>query len=277
MTAKYFFINDRFVPEDQASLQITDLSIQRGYGIFDFFKTVQGKPIFLEDHLDRFFNSATKMHLTIKQSRAELKTILSELILKNNIPDSGIKITVTGGYSADGFTQPADSNLIITQYPFTIPMEFNPKGISIITYDYQRQLSEMKTIDYSMAIWLQPLIKEKGADDVVYHHNGLLKETPRANFFIVSADQEVITAKNNVLKGVIRKNILNLQNPGFKITERDFTLEELTDASEAFITSTTKHILPVLKIDGKPVGDGKAGPVSAHLSKSLLEKVSGHF
>lgn len=277
MAAKYFFINDRFIADDEATLHISDLSIQRGYGIFDFFKTVQGKPIFLEDHLDRFFNSAEKMHLHIKQSPEELKTILTDLIAKNNIPDSGIKLTVTGGYSTDGFTQPAAPNLIITQHPFTIPMQFNPAGISIITYDYQRQLSDLKTIDYSMAIWLQPLIKQQGADDVVYHHDGLLKETPRANFFIVTSDQEVFTAKNKVLKGVIRKNILNLQNSGFKITERDFTLEELKNASEAFITSTTKHILPVLTIDGKPVGDGKAGPVSQKLSGLLLNKVKDHL
>ncbi|MGY0036866.1 aminotransferase class IV [Pedobacter sp. NJ-S-72] len=161
---------------------------------------------------------------------------------RNNLPDSGIKMTLTGGYSDDAYILPAAQNLIITQLPLTIPQGLQTEGITLVTYSYQRQLSEMKTLDYTMAIWLQPFIKENKADDVLYQYNGLVKETPRANFFIVTNEGEVITAKNDVLSGVIRKNILNLKDSGFQITARDFTLEELYNASEAFMTSTTKNI-----------------------------------
>jgi len=275
MADRYVFVNDSFLAEEQASLLVSDLAIHRGYGIFDFFKTINGKPIFLDDHLERFYNSIIKMHLHISQSPAQLKTILETLQSKNNLPDSGIKMIVTGGYSTDGFTLPAAQNLIISQTPFVVPMELNEKGISLVTYDYQRQLSEMKTLDYAMAIWLQPFIKQHLADDVLYHYEGLVKECPRANFFIVTKDQEIITAKNNILKGVIRKNILNMEDSGFKITERDFTLEELRNASAAFITSTTKHILPVKMIDQiKLEGSGE---VTKKLSDLLLKKVSAQL
>lgn len=273
MTGKYVFINNSFIPEDQASIHVSDLSIHRGYGIFDFFKTIQGKPVFLKDHLERFYNSASKMHLQIEHSPEQLESILTELLDKNDMPDSGVKLVLTGGYSPDGYMQAELPNLIISQQALTVSMEFNPIGLNLVTYDHQRQLSDLKTIDYAMAVWLQPFIKENQADDVVYHSEGLLKETPRANFFIVTADQEVITAKNKVLKGVMRKQILNFENSGFKITERDFTLEELGQAKEAFISSTTKHILPVLKINGRDVGNGKAGFVTQQLSELLLEKV----
>ncbi|WP_158799576.1 aminotransferase class IV [Pedobacter sp. L105] len=270
---KFVYINDTFVEEAQASILVSDLSIHRGYGIFDFFKTINGKPIFLQDHLERFYHSAASMHLKVIQTPIELENILTEMRERNQIPDSGIKITLTGGYSSDGYTLPESPNLIITQNPLHLSLDFNPAGISVVTYPYQRQLSEMKTLDYSMAIWLQPYIKESNSDDVLYHNNGSVKEVPRANFFIVTKDDEVVTAKTNVLSGVIRKNIFKLENTGLKITERDFTLDELRNAKEAFITSTTKHISPVLKVDGKSVGDGKAGKTSAHLSSQLLERV----
>jgi branched-chain amino acid aminotransferase len=273
MSPNTVFLNHTFIDAAQASLLITDLSIQRGYGIFDFFKTVNGKPIFLDDHIERFYNSAEKMHLFVSQTSAELKDIITELMQRNNLPDSGIKMTLTGGYSDDAYILPAAQNLIITQQPLTIPQGLQSEGITLVTYSYQRQLSEMKTLDYSMAIWLQPFIKENKADDVLYQYNDLVKETPRANFFMVTNEGEIITVKNNILSGVIRKNIINLKDSGFQITVRDFTLEELYNASEAFITSTTKNILPVLKIDGKEIGNGKAGTITAQLSALLLEKM----
>lgn len=273
MASKFVYINDSFADADTASVLITDLAVQRGYGIFDFFKTIGGKPIFLNDHLERFYNSARKMHLDIPYTTEELKAIIAELMEKNDLPDSGIRLTLTGGYSPDGFKLPAEQNLIITQLPFVMDLNLNTRGIKVVTYNYQRQLSGMKTIDYSMAIWLQPFIRENNADDVLYHDNGQVKEVPRANFFMVNDAKEVLTARGNVLPGVIRKNLLALQDHDFKIIERDFSLQELEHATEAFITSTTKHIMPVVEIDGRPVGDGKAGTVSAALLDLLVEKV----
>jgi len=272
MNLNYVYINDTFVESAQASLLISDLSIQRGYGIFDFFKTINGKPIFLEDHLERFYHSANKMHLDVGYTKEQLKSILDELLVKNNIPDAGIRITLTGGYATDGYTL-AKPNMVITQQPLSLKLEIDPKGISLVTYPHQRQLSDVKTLDYLMAIWLQPFIKEQGADDVLYHADGLIKECPRSNFFIVNGNNEVITAQNHVLKGVIRKNVLQLNHPDFKVIERDFNLQELENATEAFITSTTKHILPVVGINGKQIGDGKAGSVTKKLSDLLLQNI----
>lgn len=273
MAANFVFINSTFVPADQASILITDLSIQRGYGIFDFFKTINGKPIFLKDHLERFYQSAANMHLHIQQDAAALENILTELQQKNNLPDSGIRLTLTGGYSADGYTLAESPNLVITQIPLAPPLTFQPAGTNLVTYNYQRQLATSKTLDYAMAIWLQPFIKNNYANDVLYHHEGIVKEAPRANFFMVTRDREVVTAKTNVLKGVIRKNLLAMANSGITIVERDFTLDELNNAAEAFITSTTKNVLPVLNINGKPVGTGKAGQITEKLFELLLEKV----
>jgi len=268
----YTIVNGNFYPEQEASLLVSDLAIQRGYGIFDFFKMIDGQLIFLEDHLDRFYHSAQAMHLTVNQSRDELKAYLYELIKKNAFPNSGIRITLTGGYSPDGYTL-TKPNMIITQKALTVAKEINTSGIKVFTHPHLRQLPFAKTLDYMMAIWLQPLIKQKDADDVLYHDKGLVKECPRSNFFIVTKDNEVLTSGINVLKGIIRKKILDLQVEGLKIEEREISLDDLLHCKEAFITSSTKNILPVTTIDGKLVGDGTAGEVSRVLYQELKEVI----
>ncbi|MBC7399548.1 MAG: aminotransferase class IV family protein [Mucilaginibacter sp.] len=266
--SKYTIVNNDFLPATEASLKITDLGLQRGYGIFDFFKIIDGEVKFLEDHLDRFYNSAAQMHLPVDKTSDELKAMLFELMKKNDLPESGIKITLTGGYSPDGYTI-AKPNTIITQQALMLNKGDITPGIKLITYSHQRQLAHVKTLDYLMAIWLQPLIKENGADDVLYHSHGIVRECPRANFFIVTQNNEVITTATNILKGIVRKQLLNIKDSGFTITERDITIEDLHQCKEAFITSSTKNVLPVIAIDGKAIGKGVAGDVSIQLAAKL--------
>jgi D-alanine transaminase/branched-chain amino acid aminotransferase len=101
-----------------------------------------------------------------------------------------------------------------------------------------------------MAIWLQPVIKQNGADDVLYYQEGIISECPRSNFFIVTKDDTIVTASKNILKGVMRNKLIEIAKTGFDVEERDVTIKEIKSAKEAFITSTTKTILPVREIDG---------------------------
>lgn len=274
MNKLYVWVNDSLLPSEEASVNISDLAVQRGYGIFDFFETVEGKPVFLEDHLDRFFRSAVLMRLGVKQGRDEIRNRIMELIKKNNLGDSGIKIILTGGFSPDGFSI-AEPNLIITQQEFQIPRAMLEKGISIITHEYQRQFSDAKTLDYLQAIWLQPVLKEKKADDVLYHSNGLLRECPRANFFIITKDNKVLTPGSEMLKGITRKHVLEISAGMYETEARDVSMDELRNAKEAFITSTTKNILPVVQIDGRTLGNGMPGEVTRTLAKEYNRIIYG--
>jgi branched-chain amino acid aminotransferase len=263
------FINHEFVPAAKASLLVSDLAIQRGYGIFDFFRTANNVPLFLEDHLQRFFRSAATMRLPVGKSPEALKTLIDELIQRNNIPEAGIRLTLTGGYSPDAYT-PAEPNLIISQQPLVLPSQRDfQQGIQLVTYPHRRQLPEIKTIDYLMPIWLQPYIRQHGADDVLYELNGLVSECPRANFFIVTGDDTVVTPKDHILKGTRRKRALELAGARFKAAEQDVSLEDIRRAKEAFITSTTRNILPVVQVNGAPVGKGQPGPVTQWLGREL--------
>ena len=272
MSDPIVYINGAFLPASQAALQVSDLAIQRGYGIFDFFKTLDHLPVFLDEHLDRFYHSAEQMRLDPGKDREQLREVIRELAEQNNIANAGIKITLTGGYSPDGYsiTRP---NLIITQQPLKMPDKaVFQQGLRLMSYPHQRQMPQVKSLDYLMAIWLQPLIKEKGADDVLYQYNGLVSECPRSNFFIVTADDTVVTS-TQPLKGIIRMKTLEIAGKQFKVEERELTLEEAYQAKEAFITSTTKHILPVVQLDGRMIGDGQPGDVTVMLKMELDDHI----
>jgi D-alanine transaminase/branched-chain amino acid aminotransferase len=273
MSDLFVFVNDRLLPASQASLLVNDLAIQRGYGVFDFLKTLGGRPIFPEEHLARFFHSAQRLRLRVDKTKEELYNAILVLMGKNNVPDSGIKLTLTGGYSPDGYTL-STPNLVITQSPLQLPAPgVFEKGIQLVSYPHQRQMPDTKSIDYLMAIWLQPFIREKGADDVLYHKDGVVSECPRSNFFIVTANDTVVTPAENILKGVMRGKVLELAGRQFKVEERPVLLEEVWTAREAFITSTTKHVLPVMAIDGRVIGEGAPGKVSKWFSGGLGELV----
>jgi D-alanine transaminase/branched-chain amino acid aminotransferase len=266
MNQVWSVINGEFIPAQEAKISVSDLGLQRGYGIFDYFKTVNGNPVFLEDHLDRFFNSANAMQLPIGFSRDELKQIIYTLIHKNNIPDSGIKITLTGGNSEDGYTI-SQPNLIITQsYLGYNPAVFD-KGLKLMTYSFQRQLPEIKTIDYLQAILLQKTIRENNADDILYHSDGELRECPRTNIFLVMEDDTILTPGQKVLAGITRKQILGLN--GFNFNAGPVPFEKLWEAKEIFISSTTKLIIPVVEVDGRKIADGKSGSITLELWNQL--------
>jgi len=269
MTKLFVFINNELLPAEEAKLSVTDLAIQRGYGIFDFLVVVKGSPIFLDDHLNRFYHSAAAMRLPVALNKDELTRAIHLLIEKNQLLNAGIRITLTGGDSPDGYSI-GIPNLIITQNPFQYTYTSPLKGIRLITHEHQRQLPHIKTIDYAKAIYLQPTIKAAGADDVLYHNAGIITECPRSNFFIVNKKREVITPDKQVLAGVTRAKIL--LNKQFVVKEEPIALEALANAEEAFITSSTKNVLPVIAIDGKPIGNGAPGPVTQQLLQWIIQE-----
>ena len=265
------YLNDKFLENDEAMLHVSDLSMQRGYAVFDFFRTINGVPLFIADHLDRFYASAISLHLIVRKKNGELATIIHELIKRSSLSEAGIRLMLTGGYSSDNY-HPAEPNLLITCNPVqTATQPDFEKGYSIITHEYQRELPNVKSINYLMAVWLQPLMKEKQVDDILYVRNGIISEFPRSNVFIITKDNKLVTPAHNILAGVTRKNVMSLAAEKMAVQERDITTEELMNAAEVFLTSTTKRILPIVKIDNKIIGNGKPGKITTVLYEAFLE------
>ncbi|BFG70990.1 branched-chain-amino-acid transaminase [Sediminibacterium sp. KACHI17] len=243
------YINETFIESTAASIPVNDLGLQRGYGVFDFLRVKGQQPFFLQQHIDRLYRSLELMRLHLSYSKEELINIIQSLIDQNQLSHSGIRITVTGGASPDGYT-PVDPHLIIVQQSIPEPPQAMLTGpYKLVTYQYRRQLPEVKTTDYLMAIWLQPWVKEQGAHDVLYHDNGWVSECPRSNFFIITKENVLVTPHEGMLKGVTRSNILKVAKGIMKVEERAVSLEDIRSAKEAFISSSTKRLIPVTGID----------------------------
>ena len=175
---------------------------------------------------------------------------------------------LTGGYADDGYSI-VKPNLIMSQQLIHLPgAEKFEAGVKIITQEYSRDLPAIKSTNYLMGVWLQQKLKTENADDVLYYQNGIITELPRANIFIVTANDTIVTPANHILEGVTRKKILEMTN---KVELRDIKVEELKTAKEAFMTSTTKRLLPVTQINGLLVGSGKAGPITTALCNDFIK------
>jgi branched-chain amino acid aminotransferase len=265
------YLNDRFIENENAVLHVSDLSMQRGYAIFDFMRTVKGVPLFIEDYLDRFYASAQSMRLTVNKSRQDLSDIIYELVKRSGLDEAGVRIMLTGGYAPDSYT-PAEPNLLITCNPIkTASNDDFEKGFSIITHEHQRELPHVKSINYLTAVWLQPLLKEKQANDVLYYNKQSITEFPRSNVFILTQDNKLVTPARNILKGITRKQILSLAAEMMETEERDITIEELMTAKEVFTTATTRRLIPVIKINNKTVGNSTPGVLTKMLYKEFLQ------
>lgn len=267
---RFSILGNKLVPAADASLHVSDLSVQRGYGVFDFFKIADGHPYFLNDHLDRFYQSAGILKLDVPYSREEIEELVYQLIDRNAMPASGIKIILTGGYSEDGY-QPTAPNLIMTQHTLKLPLKDQvEKGIRIITYPYVKELPAAKSINYMMGIWLLDHLREEDAADVLYYHDDIISEFPRCNVFIVDQQGSLLTPSRNILSGVTRKNVIAIASGEMTVLEKDITLDDLYSAREVFLTSTTKRVLPVVEVDRRTVADGKPGLVALSLLNKLI-------
>lgn len=273
----YSNINGHLVPAGEASLKVSDLSVIRGFAIFDFFLFRQGHPLFLDDYLDRFYRSAELLHMAVPFSKAGFARQILQLIEHNGQEEGGIRLLLTGGYSPDGYT-PAEPNVLILQSPLPAKTWQNSQGIKLMTHTFLREIPEVKTTNYVTGISLLPELQRRGFDDLLFVENGeWIRESARSNFFLVLDGQRVVTPGTKVLLGVTRKQILHLAGKRYQVEERDVHISEVAEAREAFFTSTIKGVLPVVQVDDQVIGDGKSGPVAAQLYRDFIAHVEAYL
>ncbi|QDH77515.1 branched-chain amino acid aminotransferase [Echinicola soli] len=251
----FCFSIDNIISSEKASLHPLDIGLIRGYAVFDFFRTVDYIPLFLEDYLDRFIRSAAKAHLQLPIDKSKLRSLVLELIEKNDLKQGGIRMVLSGGVPDNHFSPDKGSLYIFCEELLMPSDEKYRNGVHLLTTEYIRPIPEIKTTNYALPVFLSADWKANGAEDVLYHANGIISESSRSNIFLVK-DNLISTPKSNILHGITRKNILALA-PETHV--RDITLEEVMAADEVFMSSTTKRILPITKIDHKPIGSGKVG------------------
>lgn len=270
----YVFVNGQFLPQEKASIPVNDLAVLRGYGVFDFFLVKNGLPLFFEDHWNRLQHSAAEMNLTLPFSKEEAQEMLMALYTQMPYELAGARITLTGGCSPDGYLPGDVANSLITLNPLApFPQRLPGKDIGLMTHAYHRPFSTVKTIDYTMGILMLPEAKRKGFQELLYVQNGWVSECPRSNIFAITQDDVLITPSEGVLEGISRKRILRLAEPFLKVEVRPVQLQELFEAKEVWISSTTKGIWTVGNIDGKMIGSGLTGSVAQKLYGMLLKEM----
>jgi branched-subunit amino acid aminotransferase/4-amino-4-deoxychorismate lyase len=269
----FCFADGEIIPAQDARLHPADLAVIRGYGIFDFFRTQAYQPVFLEDYLDRFISSAAKTYLPLAYSREELRAIIAELIQKNNMEQGGIRMVLTGGVSEDHFS-PATGKLFMFGEELSFPSEEKyQNGVKLISLEHVRAIADIKTTNYTLPVWHSLQWNAQGAEDVIYHWDGQVSESSRSNFFIVK-DGIISTPDRHILMGITRKHLLAIAG---NVQVRPISLAEVWEADEAFISATTKIILPVTQIDDRKVGSGKVGKVSLDILGKFQGKVQDYL
>jgi len=191
--------------------------------------------------------------------------------LKNGFENTDIKLIQTGGLSADGFTPENKSSFILYFFPAHIySQQSYENGVSVETAYLLRQLPEIKTINYAASIVAVLQARKRGAIDILHtDQEGNIYEGTRNNFFVVK-DGVIITAQKGILYGITRKVILEIvERKKIKIEFRSPTVSELLEISEACISSSTKEIMPVVKINNVTFGNGKVGPVTRILMEEF--------
>lgn len=262
------FINGNWVDYKDLMIHGSDLAIQRGYGIFDYLREREGKLKYMDDHINRFFRSKNLSKLEFPYSKKELSNIVQELIQKNSFGNSGIKMILTGGYSYDGFTPPGKSNFLIINYEGKIT--YKPDGCNLVLDHHLRPNPEVKSIQYFNSALLYHKMQEFEAVDVLYHHKGEVSECSKCNFYMIK-DGEIITANQDILMGITRKRLLEKFSSSESIVLRPIRTEELYTCDEMFITSSTKDILPIVKLENHIVGNGKIGKKTQQLMNEFNE------
>jgi branched-chain amino acid aminotransferase len=254
------YVNGEYLPLDQASLPLNDLGIVRGYGIFDYLRTYNKVPFRLREHVQRLQKSAELIGLSLPWSTEEIEGITQETLRRNNLPEASIRLVVTGGSSADFITPPEQPSLVVIVTPVAqYPVEYYEKGVKVVTVPIERFIPQAKTLNYISAIMALQQAKRANAIDALYvNQQSHVLEGTTTNFFVFR-DFQLITPKENILNGITRNVVLELAQNRFEIVEQPIYYSDMNSYNEAFITSSTKEIMPVVQIDDLQISNGKPG------------------
>ncbi len=266
-----FYVDGRFVPDDQAVIPVTDLAVLRGYGVFDLFRTYSGKPFHWQAHLERLVGSAKRIGLTLAWQREELTAIVMETIRKNpEIRNAYVRVVITGGASRDFATFEDKPRLLVLISPIPVyPDWWYQKGVKLITLYQERNIPDAKSIDYIPATMAMKKARTQDAVEVLYMDAaGRILEGTSTNVFLFS-NGSLITPGEGILSGITRKVVIETAQSVFPVEIQDVSLNELLAADEVFITGTSKGIVPVVQVDESVIGTGKPGANTLRLAEMM--------
>ncbi|OAT36225.1 D-amino-acid transaminase [Proteus myxofaciens] len=275
------YLNHQFVPKEQAKISVFDRGFLFADAVYEVTAVIHGKLIDFDGHFSRLQRSCKELEMPFSLTKQELKDVHYQLIKKNKLDEGLIYLQITRGVdSSRFFSFPSLSTpltvVAFVQHSTVLAHPNAKKGISVIALeDIRWQRCDIKTVGLLAACLAKHQAQQQGADDAILIKEGYITEGSSSNFFIVNHDNEIITRplSHSILPGITRQAIIQLAKEAhLKVIERLFTLEETKNAKEAFISSATTLIWPVISIDEHPINQGIVGPLSQRLREIYLEK-----
>lgn len=261
------FNNGLWQELEQIGIPVTSISVNRGYGAFEFFEIVRGRAFYGERHLARFRRSMDLLHLNT-DFNLKLEELVDEIIQRNQLNDAYLKLFALPHETKFEGVRRSSLYMFPTQMPLFDAKLFI-EGAWLETKVFQRFMPEAKSTNYLAGQYWMDEQSNPRVVDVLYHNGHSVQETSRGNIFVVK-DGTVITPADKVLKGVTRSLVLELlAKHGILHAEAELSLALLHSADEVFVSSTTKHILPIVQIDGRQVGLGKPGLVTLEMMEAF--------
>ena len=276
------YVNGRYLPHGQAGVHIEDRSLQLGDGIYEVTAVVDGRSIDEEEHLDRMERSLREIGMDMPMGRAAMKLVMREMIGRNRVKDGLLYIQISRGTVRRDHPipdSPPRPTLIMTarSQDRAISEKKRTDGVGVITRPDQRWARrDIKTVQLLPNLLAKTEARRSGAYEAwLVNSDGFVTEGASTNAWIVDKDGEVVTRQlsNDILPGVTRRVILEAASDAqLKIVERKFSVAEAKKAREAFISSASGAAIPVVAIDGVPVGDGKPGPLTRRIAELYAHK-----
>ena len=271
------YVGGQYVPHRQAAVHIEDRGYQFADGVYEVISVVNGHLVDEEPHLQRLHRSLGELRIPMPMGDGPLKVVMREVVRRNGVETGIVYLQVTRGVAPreHAFPRSAKPSLVVTSRRTRPPdPRLGEQGIAVITIpDIRWQRCDIKSVALVANVLGKQQAREAGAYEAWQVRNGLITEGTSTNAWIVTADGTVVTraADTAILKGVTRLAVFDIiAREGYRLVERPFSAEEAKTAREAFLTSTTADLLPIVRIDGTPVADGKPGPLSRKLRAAYL-------
>jgi D-alanine transaminase len=276
------YVNGKFLPHENATIHMEDRGYVFSDGVYEVALIKRGVFIDWKEHCERLQYSLDGLQIGFKVNNSQLESLVRELIEKNNLSDAVLYLQVSRGVAKRDHQFPnplPEPALVMMISPAkSLPEEQYINGIkAITTADERWKRRDFKTISLLPNTLAKQKAIEAGAGEAIFvEDDGFVTEGSATNFFIVDNSGKLHTHPLNarILGGITRIGVLRVAHEGgVDVVESAFKKEELLSAREAFITSTTKHILPVTNVDGKNIGDGKVGEITKKLMGLYAEYI----
>ena len=275
------YVNGRYLPHGAACVHIEDRGYQFADGVYEVIHVHRGRLIDAEPHLDRFERSLKALRIAAPMSRAALCLVLDELLARNGIAKGLVYFQATRGVAPRDHKFPVTSrtSLVATaKHLKDVPRDLLENGIAVVTTpDIRWRRSDIKSVSLLANILGKQGAVEQGAFEAwQVDARGFVTEGTSTNAWIVTAAGELVTRPLDslILAGIVRGSLLDLlEGLDVRLAERAFSVAEAHAAREAFLTSSSSFLLPVTRIDGIAVGDGRVGPVTRELRQRIMAHV----